>query len=404
MKIQIITHDVFDFRSNFRDAKSLTISRFDDVDTFDSYEINVIDLSSDSIWKSNGSSADVSNEANNIKSIRKMIGSSKKTRFVFLLPSNIQFEYNKSYGEYKSKIKMRDNIKGMKAILLSIIDFTFGLEYMPNKTIVGDYLALSDFYFTDLPEGSINVLRSQDSEKIVSFEKNGNVYTTLSICTPELLFPLIEYYSNKKKQECPKWFEKICFNGDDKARKMIETKTKEIENAQQIIAEQKEILNNNNYYKSILFETGDTLVKIVFDIIKDITGLDLSTFVDKKKEDFNCLLDDTYYVGEIKGVSDNVKRKYLSELEDNKQDFLDRNNVSFAKGLLIINHQRGKAPEDREEVYPDQIAYAKKDELLIIESTTLLDIYESFLKGELDIEKFKRAIKDITGLLKDEWR
>ena len=83
---------------------------------------------------------------------------------------------------------------------------------------------------------------------------------------------------------------------------------------------------------------------------------------------------------------------------------MDRNNISFAKGLLIINHQRGKAPEDREEVYPDQITYAKKDELLIIESTTLLSIYESFLKGELNVEKFKKALKDITGILKDEWK
>lgn len=404
MKIQIVTHDVFDLRGAFGAVKECSVNRFDDVDTFDSYGINVIDLTSETIWKNRGSLPNSSNEADNLISIRKMIESSKKTRFVFVLPYNIVFEYSKPYSEYGKKIKLRDNISGIKTILSAVIDVDYSIEYMPNKTPIGGYTALSDFYFTNIPNESVKTMKSLDSEKIVAFEKTNNIYTTLNVLTPELLLPFVDLYSKEQKADFPSWFDQITFNNDGTIKKLIQTKESEIEEAQQIIKKQYAQLDKNNYYKSILFESGDNLVEIVFDILKQLIGKDLSTFVDIKKEDFNYLLDGVYYVGEIKGVSENVKRKHLSELEDNKQDFIDRNSLPFAKGLLIINHQRNKAPADREEVYPDQIAYAKKDELLIIESTTLLEIYECFLKKKLDIDKFKNALRDTTGILKDEWK
>ena len=160
------------------------------------------------------------------------------------------------------------------------------------------------------------------------------------------------------------------------------------------------LIAENNYYKSILISSGDELVKTVFDILGKILNYNFDDFTDIKKEDFIFEYNNMLFIGEIKGVNENVKNKHISQL-DNHLDDLEYDEEKFTpKKLLIINHQRKSPLAERAEVDPKQIDKAIRDDVLIIETITLLKLYEKFLNDEITKEEVYAIFRDKTGLLK----
>ena len=95
------------------------------------------------------------------------------------------------------------------------------------------------------------------------------------------------------------------------------------------------LLDKNLYYKSVLYETGDNLVKVVTEMLGKLYNYDMSKFVDKKDEDFRIVLDDKVFLGEIKGINTNVKKKNVSQVLQHCSAFEDDNQNGIVKGLLI---------------------------------------------------------------------
>ncbi|SCX97154.1 hypothetical protein SAMN02910370_00821 [Lachnospiraceae bacterium XPB1003] len=85
----------------------------------------------------------------------------------------------------------------------------------------------------------------------------------------------------------------------------------------------------------------------------------------------------------------------MDEIEDNCQ-------YKEVHALLIINPFRTKALNEREPIHEKQINLAIKYNSLIIETTTLLQIFELFQRGEIDSERCREVFKTQIGLLKIE--
>ena len=135
----------------------------------------------------------------------------------------------------------------------------------------------------------------------------------------------------------------------------------------------------------------------------EILEYDSSQFVDEKKEDFLIKKEDITFIGEIKGVSSAVANKNVSQLDVHVQSYLDNlekegieENV---KGLLIINHQRNRPLGERQEVHEHQIKLAARNGALIIETQTLLRIFEKYKLGELTKEECKKLFEYNVGVL-----
>ena len=160
-------------------------------------------------------------------------------------------------------------------------------------------------------------------------------------------------------------------------------------------------LDENNKYKSILYTNGDELVNVVFKILENIFNYDLSTFLDEKKEDFIIKLDDITFIGEIKGINTNIKSGNVSQLDVHLHNYLENpaTETKKVKSLLIINHQRNKPLAERESVHETQIKLAERNGGLIIETSTLLSIFEKFKKGELKTKEIKQMFIKKIGLL-----
>lgn len=130
---------------------------------------------------------------------------------------------------------------------------------------------------------------------------------------------------------------------------------------------------------------------------------DLDSFIDEKKEDFIIKLDGVTLIGEIKGVNSNIKSGHVSQLDVHYQSYLDSlveaEQSEVVKSILIINHQRNKNISDRIPVHEQQINLAKRNGSLIIETTTLLKLFEKYKNKELSTEEFIELLQKDFGLL-----
>ncbi len=162
-----------------------------------------------------------------------------------------------------------------------------------------------------------------------------------------------------------------------------------------------EVIDKNNRYKSILYTTGDELVEVVFEILQEMLGCDLSEFTDKKKEDFKFTLGDKVFIGEIKGVTPNVKKANVSQLDVHVQEYMDENDEQAENiiALLIINHQRGKAISERERVHEEVIKLAERNGSLIVDTMVLLKLFEQYTLKEKSREECIELLENNTGLL-----
>ena len=67
--------------------------------------------------------------------------------------------------------------------------------------------------------------------------------------------------------------------------------------------------------------------------------------------------------------------------------------------MLIVNYERNKDISERDEVNEMQINLAKKQETLIIDTKSLLDLYELLLNGSISRESIIDYINDNFGLI-----
>ena len=201
----------------------------------------------------------------------------------------------------------------------------------------------------------------------------------------------------------PLLYKKLLATLPDEQKEKILNSESLIKKEEEKIKNAREILQINSRYKSILYTQGEKLVDVVKDIISEMLDIDLSGFIDKKKEDIRFEYNNDVFIGEIKGIADNVKSKNLSQLDNHFTAFVDENpNIDEEKifKLLIINSQRELPLDKRDSIDNKQIAQAeKKYKSLIIETKTLLKLFEDYKNQKINREEIIEKLKTY-GILK----
>lgn len=176
---------------------------------------------------------------------------------------------------------------------------------------------------------------------------------------------------------------------------MIKENEEQISVLNQQIDTAKDKLAKNLYFKSVLYESGNNLVAVVFDMLQDIFNYNLSNFEDKKEEDFLIKLQDITFIGEIKGISTNVKLENITQADNHRSTRIDmlesKNATANIKTVLIINTFRNKPLSDRETIHERQIYEAKKRNILIVFTKDLLALYEKFVQKEISTDQVVKA-------------
>ena len=263
----------------------------------------------------------------------------------------------------------------------------------------------ADFYFDTEEQVISESVRSKKATTIL-LDSSGIYATTLNISdSVELLMNFLSLlFENQSRSPVPVWMDDIVILDDATQKAIIDNCQNEIRNAESKINSANQKLAENAKYKSILYTNGSELVEVIFSILGQILDCDLSGFIDEKKEDFLIRKPKCTLIGEIKGVTSNVKNEHVSQVDVHYQGYIDK--LSDEKRdenvhqLLIINPFRTKPISEREPVHEQQISLAKRNGCLIIETITLLHIFEKFVNAAISSEQCIAIFSSHSGLLK----
>ena len=399
MKIQYLSYKK-------KNIESFICNEIKNPHAFDSFDVNIISLDDHDIWKSskdNGIPLDIDKELVNLFQII----SDSNSPTIILLPQDRLIYYDYWSNTYHKSKCIRHCLNGLFSKNLTSLNASqYKYAFENNVTIINELCIPSSFYFSN-NQSSKTITESKDSKKTTTiYDSENNVYYSfLKLEKYEEIMAFLSYLKiDNKEDNVPDWLKNYSFFNDKELLVEKETTAKKIE---ELIAENKKIeksINDNMFYKKALTVNGEELVVIVYKILEELLGVDLSDFIDKKHEDFNFVINNTRIIGEIKGVTTNVKNAHISQLDNHVSEYKDNNEEAeteeILKPILIINHQRNVPISEREQINTTQENKAIKEDVLIIETYTLLMLLEKNRKSEVTRNEIVEIIIGRSGILK----
>jgi len=375
--------------------------------SFDEYDLNIIDLRSNNIWRNKNphTTSQTINVINDFNSLKTLINRAEKSFILLILPENLNFktDYNHHIDDYQKSIYLKDMLKNFNNLLRELHglkNLTFLYESTRTKL---DGETLSSDFIIEPNKNLTTHIKSNKSERIVSISRDNLYVTTLNIKdNPKLTAYLKKIDLIKDEIVAPKWLEEIDYFDDAEKKELINENNNKIENLNTEIETATYKLEENNRYKSILYSSGDDLVSIVREILEEILEIDLTDFEDDFNEDLRFKYKNDIYIIEIKGNNKGIRLNNITQLhnhtitfiEDNKENETDKIEYDNIYSLLIMTPQRMKPLNQRDDVDEDIIEDAKhKYDTLIIRSKDLLKSFERIQNHEMDQDKFVELIQ-----------
>lgn len=405
MKIQVISHDK---TIRYGNEHEYTYSPLSEPISLDAFDLNIISLQTPELWRHSDSDKNSIDDINDFESLHCLLNSYKKTSVIICFPQNYRFYWYQNGVSYRYSILIKDMIPNLISCLSYLFPSgnSYKLVYENSTTLCGKTKFAAPFYFDHVENLTPSITKSEGSENSTTILYKHNLFfTTLDLSLPNTSINefLKELGLIDNKSETPQWIHDYKFLDDEKQEKIVYDATEEIRKQNDYIKNANEKLEDNLRYKTILFETGSNLVNIVFDILQKILNYDLSSFVDKKQEDFKIVLPNVTFIGEIKGITSNVKNENISQLDVHCQTYIDSldedNKTETVKGILIITPLRNKPLNEREDIHEKQIQLAMRNGSLIITTETLLQLFMAFLNKQITTDKIIELLKTKTGLL-----
>lgn len=398
-KIQLINY----YGTNSYELKFDRTTTIDSFISFDEFDLNIIDLRHRELFI-----LDVYNKDNLTSNIIKIyenlntaISNLTKSKVLIIFPNSFKLLLNDG-REYK---ELKYMLGFFNYVIHLITNLDLNIKYEYSTTRIDEQIEMYSDFYMDINRDLKFIKIKSKGDNPVLINKENIYITTLDISFDENLEILLKKLGLIEKENLnePDWIKDFNFFDDEKQKEKILNSESLIKKEEEKIENSREILLINKKYKSILYTQGEELVDVVKEIISEMLDIDLSGFIDKKKEDIRFEYDNDDFICEIKGISDNVKSRNLSQLDDHFTAFVDENpNIDEEKifKLLIINSQRKLPLDKRDSIDNKQIAQAeKKYKSLIIETKTLLKLFEDYKNQKINREEIIEKLKTY-GILK----
>lgn len=407
--IQIISLNK-NLKSAFENNKDIDVTTFSDYESFDRYDVNIINLNSPDIWKFNDTNVYGLNIRDDLMPLKQSIKSCN-TKTIILMPQNYTFYYYMSYDCNFLESKQLKSISHSVSNILNdyICDEILEYTYERCKTTINRFEFSSDFYFNDINTEDI-LLTSDKGNKVNTYFYENVIITTLNVLESnskdnayEKLNAFITAVCKpKNKEAAPSWIEEVKFFDDEKYLDNIEQSKKEIERLEKEINENKLKLDENNKVKSILYETGTELNKEIINILEDILK-EHNEFKDIYEEDYKFISDNTTFIVETKGLNNEVSGQNVTDAFSHLTIYEDKleqeNKVETTKCLFFVASQRKLRISERKKVNQRQETIAKRNNTLIIDTPTFLNIYEDFLNQKISKDEIIKIFKEQFGVI-----
>lgn len=190
----------------------------------------------------------------------------------------------------------------------------------------------------------------------------------------------------EESNEIVDWLNNINILDDEALKLKLEQNN---ENLDKLLKEQnllKEKKQQNDFYKSILYTSGEKLVEVVEEILKEMLKISIDD-KDLKKQDLYFKLNDKNILVEVKGVNHPFQRDNISQVKRHIKDYADEHEIygadveKLCKGVLIINPYSLHDLEDKisKDFYSKEvIADAEYEKICTLDTLTLLNYYSKW--------------------------
>lgn len=410
MKTQILVYKKPN--CGFTETSDLTIREFGKALAFGAFDLTVIDLQDKYLWKSDYTNDKILQDHADISSIRQMMLQSNKAKCIVVLPQNYSFLYSYGYNlethseGYKKKKPLKDFIKDFAVSPIGEL-FSFSLRICFGKsiTLVSDKELHSDFSFSMPIASPLKPLLTSNASTISTVLISETLAaTSLEINTNEDLSAVIDAIFPAVVQSVliPDWLDEVEYHDETAQRARI----KEIDEEMALLDKEKKeiegVLSNYQDIKSVLCSKDFELEKMTRHLLAKIVEVD-EGFEDCKEEDFRFSYNDTLYLLKIKGSKGGLKRQHISKTYDHvqiKADAMeDEGSTSKLKGVLIFASQIELKPEERDPFPETQITIARKNDIAVLSTETLLRCYEAYIEKRLTSTSFKETLSQTSGLV-----
>ena len=402
MQIQLINYN----GRNENDYSVKECNSFGQAHSLDSYDLNIIDLTSSSIWLNHSSITDFEtlNCDNDFQTLLTSVLHSSKTKFLYILPPNISFKTKyttpiRGRGkDFLAREQLKDIIRSLVYNLKKVIPLDIDLYYEKTHTNLSGIRLSADFYlnsemgedFYDGYNPPEDMVYSNGSEKLVFVSHGKYSLTTLQAKNNDEFSVLVQnVLMDETEEEGPDWFQELHFFDDIKQDEAIQIENKKIEESKDKIKISKEIIRENKRFESILFKSGSELEAILSEMLEIMCDVQ-SEFEDRKNEDYSFEKDGIHYIFEFKGLTKDVKKSNVSQLVTHGHIYEETKEVvpDVIKKIIIVNRFKDIKPEERLPVSSNVIEVARNaaNNVLIIDSLIFLKMFEQFKTGKLSSE------------------
>lgn len=199
--------------------------------------------------------------------------------------------------------------------------------------------------------------------------------------------------NEEESNEIVDWLDKVNILDDKTLNSKLLQNKEQIDgllNEQSLLKEKQ---NQNDFYKSILYSSGDKLVEVVEKILEEMLEISIDD-KDLKKQDLYFKLNDKNILVEIKGVNHPFQRDNISQVKRHIKDYADEHEIygadveKLCKGVLIINPYSLHDLKDKisKEFYSKEvIADAKYEKICTLDTLTLLNYYSRWKNNSKSI-------------------
>lgn len=396
----------------FTETNDLTIREFSKAGAFDAFDLTIIDLQDNHLWKSDFSNDKLMYDHADISSIRQMMLQSNSAKCIVTLPQNYRYSYCYGYNlgthaeEYKHNKPLKDFIKDFAdSPIGELFPLPLRICFGKSKTILSNKEFHSDFSFsTPFTASSKPLLVSNASTVTAVLISETFAATTLQINNNDELSTVVDGIFPAKVQPArtPDWLDEVEYHDEEAQRVRI----KEINEKMALLNEERkgieEVLSDYQNIKSVLCTKDFDLENKARHLLAKIAEVD-EDFQDNKEEDFRFSYDDTLFLIEIKGSNGGLKRQHVSKTYDHvqiKADAMEDEGCSGKlKGVLIFASQIEIRPGERDPFPATQIAIARKNDIAVLSTETLLRCYEAYIEKRLTSASFKETLRQTCGLI-----
>lgn len=414
--IQLITENN-NLKEQAKNNSEFKVNFLKNIESMDEYDINIIDLNSENLWYNKEGNQESINEINDLKHLKNTIENSLSSKMLIILPQNLNYFWYKYNNKYLNEEQLKNEVKLIKKIINeNIYCFPFDLYYEKSITQIGDKRISSDFCFNNKQIVDTKwtickvteILSSNKSKKINTIKVDDKIYIT-SLNINENIDSIIEFLKyikiyNANEEIIPKWIKDINILNDIEIKKQLSQIEENILKLEQNRVHIKEVINENNKIKSILYETDKKLQNKIIEILNEMLDYNDDNFIDEMEEDFRIKKENITFIVETKGVKRNIAGTDVSKTfnhvlmyEEKLQEIGEKENV---KGIFIVATQRDRCLQKREKTPDRQISIAERNNILIIRTEELLELFEAFRNKKIKTEKIIKLFNEQIGEFK----